>query len=85
MVATFRTKIFNFIKIIQLNWLAKLNLAGPLVVNIIVKHCCKQKMLKETESEETKSFLSHFYHSWHPLVLNYYGFKAGFGDVIIQQ
>ena len=57
MVATFRTKIFNFIRIIQLNWLAKLNLVGPLVVNIIVKHCCKQKMLKETQSEETEGFL----------------------------
>ena len=78
MVATFRTKTFNFIWIIQLNWLAKLNLAGPFTGNIIVKYCCNQKMLKETESEETKGFLSHFYHWWHPLVLKSYGFKTGF-------
>ena len=42
----------------------------PLVVNIIVNYCCTcvllwPKMLKETETEETKPFLSHFYHLWH--------------------
>ena len=29
MVATFTTKTFNFIRIIQLNWLAKIELSGP--------------------------------------------------------
>ena len=56
----------------------KIELNRPLVVNIIVKYCCKQKMLKETESEETKVFLSHFYHWWHPLVSKSHGFKTGF-------
>ena len=35
-------------------------------------------MLKETKSEETKGFLSHFYHRWHPLVLKSRSFKTGF-------
>ena len=40
-------------------------------------------MLKETESEETKGFLSHFYRWWHnsdgiPFVLKAHGFKTGF-------
>ena len=42
-------------------------------------------MLKKTESEETKGFLSYFYDWWHTLVLKSHGFKTGFGDVIIQQ
>ena len=29
----------------------------------------RKKMLKETETEETIDFLSHFYHRWHPLGL----------------
>ena len=42
----------------------KLNLEGPgpLVVNIIVNYSCRQKMLKETKTDETIVFLSHFYH-----------------------
>ena len=38
----------------QLGW-PKLNRVGqyPLVVNIVVNYCCTQKMLKETETEET--------------------------------
>ena len=36
----------------------KLNLEGPgpLVVNTIVNYCCTQKMLKETETDETIVF-----------------------------
>ena len=78
MIATFWTKVFNFIRIIQLNWLAKFELSGLLVVSIIAKYCCKRKMLKETESEETKGFLSHFHHWWQALVLNAHGFIAVF-------
>ena len=39
---------------ILIDW-QKLNLEGPgpLVVNIIANYCCTQKMLKETEAEET--------------------------------
>ena len=47
----------------HLNWLAKFGLMGPgpLVVNIIVNYCCTRvllyaKMLKETETEETRIF-----------------------------
>ena len=49
---------------ILIDW-QKLNLEGPgpLVVNIIVNYCCRQKMLKETKTDETiVFFLSHFYH-----------------------
>ena len=42
---------------------------GPLVVNIIVNYCCTRvcctrKRLKETETEDTTSFLSQFYGWW---------------------
>ena len=37
---------------------------GPLVVNIIVNYCYRQKMLKETKTDETTVFLSHFHHRW---------------------
>ena len=43
---------------------------GLLVVNIIGNYCCMRvplyaEMLKETENQETRLFLSHFYHWWH--------------------
>ena len=37
----------NFFRVIHLNWLAKFELRGPRVVNIVVNYCCSQKMLKE--------------------------------------
>ena len=62
-VATFRTKPFNFTRIVHLNWLAKLNWGDPvpLVVNIIVNYCCTRvllhaKILKEAETEEWRHF-----------------------------
>ena len=57
-------KTLNFICLyILIDW-QKLNLEGPgpLVVTIIVNYCRMQKLLKETETEETILFLSHFYH-----------------------
>ena len=70
-VATFRTKTLNFTRVTHLNWLAKIELRGhgPLVVYIIADYCCTRvllypKMLKETETEETLVFLSHFYNWW---------------------
>ena len=53
----------NFSRLyILIDW-QKLNLAGPgpLVVNIIVNYCCRQKMLKETETEETIVFFCHIF------------------------
>ena len=43
---------------------------GPQIVDIIVHHCSTRvcytrKMLKETETEETISFLATFNHWWH--------------------
>ena len=43
-------------------------------------------MPEQTESEETKGFLSHFYHWWRnsggiPFVSKAHGFKTGFNDV----
>ena len=57
-VATFMIKTLNFSRVIRFNWLAKIEFRGPgpLVVNIIVNYCCTQKMLKETETEETIVF-----------------------------
>ena len=40
------------------NWLAKTELRGGLVVNIVVNYCCKRKMLEE--SEETIGFFVTF-------------------------
>ena len=42
----------------------------PVDITIIVNYCCTRvlryaMMLKETETEETIRFLSHFYHWWH--------------------
>ena len=45
-VATFRTKTLHFFRIIRLNWKVKVELRGPVVFNIVVSYCCKQKMLK---------------------------------------
>ena len=56
----------------HLNWLAKFKFRGPglLVVNIIVNYCCTRellntKVLKETETEETKLFCHIFMIWWH--------------------
>ena len=63
MVATVQTKIFNFFRIIHLNWLAKIELSGfPHRQYYCSVMLYKKKMLKETESEEIKAFLSHCYH-----------------------
>ena len=47
---------------ILIDW-QKLNLEGPgpLVVNIIVNYCCRQKMLKETKTDETIVFFVTFF------------------------
>ena len=45
-ISTFRTKTLHFFRVIRLNWLAKIELTGPLVFHIVVSYCCKQKMLK---------------------------------------
>ena len=58
-VATFKIKVLNFSRVIHSNWLAKINLGGPLVVNI-VSYCCTRKMLKETETHETIDFFDTF-------------------------
>ena len=60
----------NFCRLVHLNWLAKILIEGgprPLVININVianccctRDCCTQKMLKETETEETIGFVSLF-------------------------
>ena len=44
------------------NWLAKIDLRGPgpLVFSIVVRYCCKRKMLKRTETEETIGFFVTF-------------------------
>ena len=86
MVATARTKIFNFIRIIHLNCLAKIELSGPPrrhYCSVMLYKKKKKKKLKETESEERKGFLSHFYHWLHnsggiPFVSKAHGFKTGF-------
>ena len=64
-VATFMIKTLNFSRVIHFNnidW-QKLNLEGPgpLVVNIIVNYCWRQKMLKETKTEETEVFFGHIF------------------------
>ena len=72
-VATFRTKTLNFTRVIHLNWLAKIKLRGlgPPDCQIVVNYCFTcvlllyAKMLKETDTEETIGFLSHFYNRWY--------------------
>ena len=66
-IATLKTKPLNFTRVTRINWSAKIELKGPapLVVIIIVNFCCThicctQKMLKETETEETISFFVTF-------------------------
>ena len=66
-VATFRTKTLNFTPVLHLNWLAKIELRGPvpIFVNIVGHYCCTRvllhaKKLKETETEETVGFFVTF-------------------------
>ena len=59
----------------RLNWLEKIEIKGVRrapwsSVLFIVNYCCTRvllyaKMLKETENEETRFFLSNFCHWWH--------------------
>ena len=37
-IATFGTKILRFLQVIRLNWLAKIELRGMLVFNIVVSN-----------------------------------------------
>ena len=60
---TFRTSTLNFFLVIHFNWLAKIELSGgpgPLVFNIVVNYCCRQKILKETETAGTIGFFVSF-------------------------
>ena len=73
--SNFRTKLLDFTLVVRLNWLEKIELrgyAGPpwSSVLFIVNYYCTRvllyaKMLKETENEETRCFLSNFCHWWH--------------------
>ena len=56
-------KTLNFSRLyILIDW-QKLNLEGPgpVVVNIIVNYCCRQKMLKGTKTDETIDFFVTFF------------------------
>ena len=72
-VATIRTKTNGFSLVIRLNWLEKIELrgcTGPpgrqyylFVVRVYV--LLYAKMLKESENQETRLFLSNLCHWWH--------------------
>ena len=67
-IATFRTKTPRFLRVIRLNWLAKIELSGTwspwssillLVILLSAKNAKKKLKLKKLQA-----FLSHFCHWW---------------------
>ena len=66
-IATFRTKILHFFRVIRLNSLAKTELrkARSSSLHIVVSYCCKRKMLKRNWNwKKSRLFLAHFCHWW---------------------
>ena len=71
----FWTKTLDFTRVVSLNWLEKnwikeVRRAPWSSILFIVKYCYTRvllhaKMLKETENEKNKAFLSNFCHWWH--------------------
>ena len=64
-IATFRTKTLHFLRVIRLNWLAKIELRGarcPRSSILLLVTVVSEKWYKETETEEAIGFLAHFCH-----------------------
>ena len=63
-IATFRTKTPRFLRVIRLNWLAKIDFRGtrsPWFFNIVVSYTVvSEKCKKETKTEETIGFFVTF-------------------------
>ena len=63
-IATFRTKTLHFLRVIRINWLAKIELRGnrhPWSSILLISYTVvSEKCWKETETEETISFFVTF-------------------------
>ena len=62
-IATFVTKTLHFLRVVRLNWLAKIELRGargPWSSILLLVTVVSEKCLKETETEETIGFFVTF-------------------------
>ena len=65
-IATFRTKTLHFLRVIRLNWPAKIELRGtrrPWSSILLISYTVvSEKCSKDTETEETIGFFVIFFH-----------------------